>query len=107
MERLEGDQELLGELVELFLADSPRLLEEIRAAVESQDADQLMRAAHTLKGSVSNFCAPLAVEAAQKLEAQGRAGNLASAPQCLARLEQVMERLTAELGQLAQGLPVS
>jgi HPt (histidine-containing phosphotransfer) domain-containing protein len=107
MERLDGDQELLGELVELFLADCPRLLEEIRAAVESDDAEQLMRAAHTLKGSVSNFCASDAAEAAQKLESLGRAGDLAVAPEYLATLEPIMERLNAELDQLARGVPVS
>jgi two-component system sensor histidine kinase/response regulator len=107
MERLDGDQELLGELVELFLADSPRLLEDIRGAIDSKDAEQLMRAAHTLKGSVSNFCAPTAVEAAQKLETLGRIGDLATAPEYLARLDPMMERLNAELGQLARGVPVS
>jgi HPt (histidine-containing phosphotransfer) domain-containing protein len=103
MERLDGDLELLGELVELFLADCPRLLDDIRTAIEAGDAEQLMRAAHTLKGSVSNFCAPLAAEAAQKLEAQGRSRDLSISRESFVRLESVMERFTTELGQLTQG----
>lgn len=107
LERLDGDQELLAELVELFLADCPPLVEEIRAAIDAADAQQLMRAARTLKGSVSNFCTSAATEAAQRLETLGRAGELAGAGEGLTRLEQIMERLSAELAQVAQGVGVS
>lgn len=65
LDRLDGDTDLLAELVPLFLDDYPLLLEEIRSAIEKTDLEQLRRAAHTLKGTVSNFSAYLAYEAAR------------------------------------------
>jgi HPt (histidine-containing phosphotransfer) domain-containing protein len=107
LERLDGDTELLGELVGLFLEECPRLFEDIRSAVGANDSQRLLRAAHTLKGSVSNFCAPRAVETAQALEAAGRAGDLARAPELTAQLEHILGQLTAELSQLIQAAPVA
>src|SRR5712691_8641718 len=60
MERLEGDAGLLAEMVGLFLQDYPRLLAAMREAAARGDAKSLERAAHTLKGAVSNFAAPAA-----------------------------------------------
>ena len=64
MDRLEGDQELLLELIELFFEQSPMLMSEIQSAIERSDADQLYKAAHSLMGSASNFAAIAAFEAA-------------------------------------------
>ena len=52
LERVGGDMDLLRELVDLFLDDSLRLVDRIRQAVTSKDADDLEKAAHGLKGSV-------------------------------------------------------
>src|SRR5436190_16020451 len=68
LERVEGDVELLREIVELFLEDSLRLREEVRAAVAAGDAAALRRSAHTLKGAASNFGAAAVVAAALQLE---------------------------------------
>ena len=37
LERMDGDKELLGELVELFLEESPSMLAAIKGAVAQQD----------------------------------------------------------------------
>lgn len=97
MDRLEGDKELLLELIGLYLEDEQGLLDQIAAAIAAGDAQQLARAAHTLKGSVGNFCAPRAHNAAAALELAGREGRLGDAPtladQLYAELDQVRERL--------------
>ncbi len=67
LERVEGDVELLRQLVELFREDSARHLRDLRAALERGDAKAIERSAHALKGSTSNFCAPSAWEAALRL----------------------------------------
>jgi two-component system, sensor histidine kinase and response regulator len=95
--QLEGDRELLREMVDLFLEDSPELLSRIRDAVRRGDAADLERAAHTLKGSVSNFRARAAAHAALRLEMIGRSGDLAEAEAALADLEQELERLKPPL----------
>ena len=55
LERVGGDMDLLRELVDLFMDDSLQLVDRIRQAVTSKDADELEKAAHGLKGSVLNF----------------------------------------------------
>ena len=55
LERLGGDEELLREVARLFLDEYPMLINEIRSAAAVMDASALERAAHSMKGSVSNF----------------------------------------------------
>ncbi len=100
MEQVGGDAELMREIVDLFLADAPRLLDELRAAVAAGDAGLLKRAAHTIKGSASNFGAREVVEVAAALEAMGRDGDLARAEATRDRLEGALRRLEEGLTQL-------
>ena len=83
--RVEGDVELLKELVALFLTDLPEMLTSLREAVTAGDANAIERAAHRLKGSVGNFAAQPAFEAALKLEVLGRDGRLSKAELDLCR----------------------
>jgi CheY-like chemotaxis protein/HPt (histidine-containing phosphotransfer) domain-containing protein len=84
--QVEGDQELLAELVELFAEDCPRLLSEIEQAVVRGEGEGLARAAHTLKGAASNFGAQGVVTLARRLEEMGYAGELAGANAACAAL---------------------
>jgi CheY-like chemotaxis protein/HPt (histidine-containing phosphotransfer) domain-containing protein len=101
--RMDGDEELLGEIVELFFDDCPRMLSEVHKAVAGRDSQTLERAAHTLKGSVGNFAARPAFEAALKLEMIGREGSLAHAEEAYAALEKEIERLQPALAGLRRG----
>ena len=102
--RVEGDHELLREIVGLFLDEAPELLRAIRAAVEKRDAVALERAAHTLKGSIGNFGDESAFRFALRLETLGRSGDLAAAPESLAKLEEEVSRLAIALAALRDGL---
>ena len=72
----ENVADLLTELVDIFWEDCPRLLAEIRGAVDRGDSKALARSAHALKGSVGTFGAQLAFVVVQGLEAMGRNGNI-------------------------------
>jgi CheY-like chemotaxis protein len=91
--RLEGDRELLSEMAALFLEEYPKLHSNIKTALLHQDAKALERAAHRLKGSVGNFAALKAFEAARQLERMGRYGDLTHATAALATLEKELSRL--------------
>ncbi|HLQ45674.1 MAG TPA: response regulator, partial [Planctomycetaceae bacterium] len=82
-----NDAVLLEDLIEIFLAECPHMLAEIRQAVDTSDAGLLRRAAHTLKGSAAVFGAQPVVDAALRLEMMSRENNLASAAEGLERLE--------------------
>ncbi len=101
LERVEGDTELLAEIVALFLEDSPGHMEEVRAAVAAGDATALKRAAHTLKGAASNFGAAAVVASALELETMGRAGSLAGAGPACERLGAALVALVTALKPLA------
>jgi len=97
MERLGDDEELLRELVGLYLDDEGTLLAAIRDAVAAADSVGLYRAAHTLKGAVSNFCAARARQAAQDVEMAGREGRLADAPALVNALDAELVLVRAAL----------
>jgi two-component system sensor histidine kinase/response regulator len=99
---LDGDAQLLGELIEIFLADSGLLVQRVSDAVANQDALALERAAHKLGGTVSIFGSRPATQAAIALEAMGRDRNLLHAEEVLARLKHQMEALEEALGELRQ-----
>lgn len=100
LSRVGGDVELLKEIAVLFLDDYPKSLIELRDAVQSRDAKRVERSAHGLKGSVSNFGARSAVDAALQLETMGRAQELVQVEQVLRTLELALAALRPELESL-------
>ena len=94
---LDGDEDLWREIVELFLQKCPRLMAEIRDAVEADSGPALERAAHAFKGAVGNFAAEAAGAAALRLEQIARDGDLTRAPTAWQALEAEIERLKSVL----------
>jgi CheY-like chemotaxis protein/HPt (histidine-containing phosphotransfer) domain-containing protein len=97
------DRELLRDVIDIFLRESPRLLTAVRTAIAAADAAALHRAAHAVKGAILVFGADTAVAAAQRLETMGRQADLAHAAEAYAELEREVERLKPALAALAQG----
>jgi two-component system sensor histidine kinase/response regulator len=103
---LGGDETLLAEVLGLFLDDAPRLLREVRGAVEASDAATLNRLAHTIAGVSGNFAAPALVASARRLEAMSKAGDLTGAADAEAAMERDFEALRAAVaasGLVAEG----
>jgi CheY-like chemotaxis protein/HPt (histidine-containing phosphotransfer) domain-containing protein len=97
-----GDEDILRELAEVFLATSPRWLEELRAAVGRRDAAGVRRMAHTMKGSLGQLGAGAAHAAAQRLETMGHSEDLSDAAEACAALEAEISRLGPELTRFLQ-----
>jgi HPt (histidine-containing phosphotransfer) domain-containing protein len=100
LDRVGGDQDLLKEIAEIFLEEYPGLLQEIREAVKSGDSQRLERAAHSLKGSVSNFGVQPATQAALQLEQLGRRGQVKGSAEALTVLERQLRLLDSALNEL-------
>jgi len=81
---VDGDVDLLRELVALFLNDYPHRLEQIRRGLSSNEAQTVKREAHSLKGSLGYLGAQPAREAAYELEKIGKSGDLSKGKQALA-----------------------
>src|SRR6202012_5170942 len=85
--RLAGDEELLKELMSVFLEEYAKWMTDLRVAVGARDAARLQRAAHTLKGALDSCGASSAVGEARELERLGREGKLDGSEALLGRIE--------------------
>lgn len=95
--QLEGEPDILGELVEAFLDDTPHRLTDLREAISRGDTQAVKDTAHTLKGSSGNMGAKRMAQVCEDLEETGRSGDLARAPEQLALLEDEFGRARAAL----------
>jgi two-component system sensor histidine kinase/response regulator len=95
--RIEGDEELLHEMCQIFLENSPKLLRKLQQALAAGDADAVMRLAHSLKGEASYLNATGTCNAARQLEEMGRNKDLARAGDTLAVLERQVAGLQIDL----------
>jgi HPt (histidine-containing phosphotransfer) domain-containing protein len=100
--RVDGDRELLHELIAVFEKEEPELLERMQAAIGARDAVGLERAAHKMKGALLQFSAGTAAATALKLEETGRAGTLSGAEETLAALRRQVGWLLESLRALAR-----
>jgi len=100
LQAFDGDWDFLKEIVDVFLSDYPRLLDDLHRAHKDSDSDTLMRAAHSLKGMLKNFQAEAAADTAMELEKKGQADNFDGVPQAI---ENLAERV-AELDKTLRGI---
>ncbi len=70
-----GDEEIFREVAAMFVADTPKMLDELDQALAASDWPALTRVAHTVKGLFATFAARSGEIAARQLEASARAGN--------------------------------
>jgi signal transduction histidine kinase/DNA-binding response OmpR family regulator len=101
LDRIGGDEDLLQELCQIFLEESPKLLQKLQQALTEGDADGVMRAAHSLKGESSYLGADGTSQAARQLEEMGRCKDLSRGSETLAVLEREVAGLRLDLGELA------
>jgi HPt (histidine-containing phosphotransfer) domain-containing protein len=97
LERVDNDWDFLGDTVQMLADDGPNLLNDIRRCVEAGDAPGAGRAAHTLKGMISNFCAAEAQAGALAVEQIGKSGDLSNVGPALEKLENGLNVLIADL----------
>jgi PAS domain S-box-containing protein len=102
LKRLNRNRPLLQKVVGLFLTESPRLLGAARDAFDRGDGQGLERAAHSLKGMLSNLSATRASSAALELEMLARQTDVSAAAGGIALLAGEVDQLRGELTALVQ-----
>jgi HPt (histidine-containing phosphotransfer) domain-containing protein len=93
------DAAFVDELVDVYLADVPRQVGELSAALESADADALVRPAHTLKSTSQSLGGQHVADIAREIEQRGRSGSTDGVDALLAELDTALADLAAALGQ--------
>ena len=95
--KLVSGADFIGELVDTFLEDGPKLMGELKAALKKGDAETFRRAAHSLKSNGATFGAGRLAELARELEMIGKEGRLAETGDRIQTLEQTFALVAEEL----------
>ena len=105
LERMDGDMDLLKEVVEIFLEDAPNLVAALRLAVRAGNAEAMERAAHTLKGAAANISAKRLQQLSHIMQEMIKKGQIAHLERLFGDIEthyEVLDRvLRARLKSLA------
>jgi HPt (histidine-containing phosphotransfer) domain-containing protein len=99
LEHLGGDETLLKEVLDIFLAEAPKHMAALRVAVMQGIAATVETTAHTLKGELGYMGIPEISRMAAQLEDMGRSENLAGALPLLAQFEASLTPLIATVRQ--------
>lgn len=99
----DGSPEFIRELITIYLADTPKQLIQLEEALNRQDAAVATRAAHTMKGSSSNFGAEQLARMAHEIEAACKTNNLAAATSALPGLKKHFAQVVEALQMTATG----
>jgi PAS domain S-box-containing protein len=97
MQTIGDDRGLLAALIGTFLNDVPRLVDGARQGLEQGRADEVRRAAHTLKSTGATFGAMRLSELSRELEALARSGTLEGTLGLLERIEAEYESVRIAL----------
>jgi two-component system sensor histidine kinase/response regulator len=99
-----GNRKVLGEVIDVFLADSPTLMTAIQQAVGQRDVAALASSAHALKGSIGLFDQQGAYQMAKQLERAAKSGDLTGIEDARTELETELAGLRTKLGELREQL---
>jgi HPt (histidine-containing phosphotransfer) domain-containing protein len=104
LERVDNDQELLRDLLNIFKADFPLTMRSLESAVALGDLKDTARLGHTLKGMLSSLGGVRTAAAAARLEVIATAGETASLKVALDALKceaaSLLPELAAYMGEV-------
>lgn len=100
----QGMEDVLYDIIQKFLSDSPKMLKRVREAVIKQDSKELEISAHSLKGAVSNFHNEQSFVLARTLEQMGRSRVFTNADGLLENLDTSLSEMSDALNTLARSL---
>ena len=95
-------EDFIGELIDTFLEDGPKLISEMKSSMESGDADVFRRAAHSFKSNSATFGANRLSLLAKELETLGREKKLDEIGSHLDTLEAAYGVVAKELTELKE-----
>ena len=99
-----GRADLLKQVIDVFLEDTPTLLSRVEHALRAGNGAEVAAAAHAIKGSVGLFSQGPAYEDARRLEQLGRGGELGDGEAARAQLDASLSALMSELRALVSRL---
>jgi HPt (histidine-containing phosphotransfer) domain-containing protein len=92
-----GEPDVLVAVLHLFLQEVPRRLATLRAAWAAGDAAEVLKVAHSLKGSAGNVGAQALFSVCRQLDDAGRTGGLTGAQPLVDALDVEYARVEVEI----------
>lgn len=100
--RLDGDIELLRDLLRIFSEEAPLLLQKIKLAIQRGAFEDLRKLSHKLKGSALQFSGSQVAALAASLEEMGAHQSLEGATRVLSDLEREVANLERSLQSMVK-----
>jgi len=100
MDNMDGDAELLQEIVGIFLETASEQLDSIAEGIASQDIEKVGIQSHAMKGGASNFCARKFVASAARLEELMRQDTLDGAADLLQQMREDHDEIVSVAGMI-------
>jgi len=101
LDRVNYDEQVLAQVMRLFIQEAPGELEKLRAFISQGRAEEAGQKAHRIKGSAAMLSCPTLTQVAADMEKAGKADDLAALEGALPALDaafsQVRDLFTAEL----------
>ena len=103
LEQIGGQKEFLPLFLERFIHSARKDLKHMKDAFYSKDLEGVRAAAHSLKGSSSNFGMKGIYEVSRKIEEISRKGQFKGLNERLKKLTYLLERAEGLLGKIQEG----
>jgi HPt (histidine-containing phosphotransfer) domain-containing protein len=103
-EGMGGDTAFVVELIEQFLADAPGLVEAAQGGLANGQAEEVRRAAHTLKSNAATFGAVELETLSRRVEQTAKEGTLDDAGVQVDEMASELERVRTALRSIADEL---
>lgn len=100
LERFEGDEELLEELLEIYVDDAPNIFARFVEALEKGDLSVAEREAHSMKSASANVGAERVRDASMQAEKAAKAGDRATVERLLEEMQSEFQTFCLALGAL-------
>lgn len=97
VELMDGDKELIVDLIDTLVEETPPMLNKLKHALAGQDQGEVQRQAHSLKSSSAQMGASAFADMCKELEHQARAGQLPNEPDLGRALDDEFQRVQAAL----------
>jgi HPt (histidine-containing phosphotransfer) domain-containing protein len=99
LKRIGDDLQAISDQIDSFLDETPRLMTDLRQALNSRDSRSVERLSHRLKTLARNFGLNQTVAEGLRLEVMGRQGELSEAEPVYVALQDALQQLRDQLLQ--------
>ncbi len=99
-ELIGNDSEILKEILNLFAEDAPSQINKIRDGLDEGNIEDILRAAHTLKGAAANIIAEGVRKAAEEIEHNADEGSIDNIGEQLKDLEEEVAKITCVIQEV-------